>query len=222
MEKFLDAGMQKQVREFFSELKEDVEIILFTSKSDHCEYCAETGQLLDEVAALSEKIHITKFDLNNDFDRANEYHVDKAPGFVIAGKQNEKVVDYGIRYYGIPAGHEFASLVNDILLVSSGESGLSTGTLQYLEKLSKPVHLMVFVTPSCPYCPQAVILAHRMALASEMVQAEMVEATEFPELAQKHGVSGVPQTTINHGAGVMVGASPEDHLVQEIQKALGT
>ena len=64
------------------------------------------------------------------------------------------------------------------------------------------------------------VLAHQMALESPWVQAEMVEAMEFPELSDRHGVSGVPQTTINDGLGMVVGAVPEDHLVAEIRRAL--
>lgn len=64
------------------------------------------------------------------------------------------------------------------------------------------------------------MLAHQMALESPYVQAEMVEAMEFPELADRHQVSGVPQTTINDGAGAVVGAVPEDYLVEEIRNAL--
>jgi len=59
-----------------------------------------------------------------------------------------------------------------------------------------------------------------MALESPMVEAEMVEAMEFPELSERFHVSGVPQTTINAGAGTVVGAVPEDHLIHEIQRAL--
>ena len=64
------------------------------------------------------------------------------------------------------------------------------------------------------------VLAHQLAMESPLVQAEMVEATEFPELSDRHNVSGVPQTTINDGAGTVVGAYPEEQLLQEIQKAL--
>jgi hypothetical protein len=64
------------------------------------------------------------------------------------------------------------------------------------------------------------VLAHQMALESSMVFAEAVEASEFPELAEKFNVSGVPQTTINAGDGTVVGAVPEEHLVKEIQRAL--
>jgi hypothetical protein len=59
-----------------------------------------------------------------------------------------------------------------------------------------------------------------MALESHWVEAEMVEATEFPELSEQFGVSGVPQTTINAGAGTLVGAVPEERLLAEIMKAI--
>ncbi len=65
------------------------------------------------------------------------------------------------------------------------------------------------------------MLAHQMAMESPFVQAEMVEATEFPELSMQFNVSGVPQTTINSGAGRVVGAVPETHLLAEIQRTLG-
>jgi hypothetical protein len=64
------------------------------------------------------------------------------------------------------------------------------------------------------------VLAHQMALESPFVQAEAVEAMEFPELADRYGVSGVPQTTINFGAGTVIGAVPEGHLLDEIRNAL--
>ena len=64
------------------------------------------------------------------------------------------------------------------------------------------------------------VLAHRMAMESPLVEAEMVEANEFPELSMRFNVSGVPQTTINSGAGRLLGAAPEEYLVSEIQNAL--
>lgn len=64
------------------------------------------------------------------------------------------------------------------------------------------------------------VLAHQMALESPLVQSEMVEAMEFPEIANRFDVSGVPQTTINAGAGTVIGGAPEDYLVDEIRKAL--
>jgi len=215
----LNDGIVQQVREVFTNLKDPVQILFFGRKND-CEYCPDALQLIEEVAAISDKLNVQVYDLDEHAELASRYQMDKAPGLLIVGGQGEEIVDYGIRYAGIPSGHEFSSLIHDLLLVSGGDSGLEAETRTYLKDLQQPVHLQVFVTPTCPYCPQAVVLAHRMALESPMVQAEMVEAMEFPELSEQYGVSGVPHTTINYGAGNVIGAVPENHLLQEIQRAL--
>jgi glutaredoxin-like protein len=112
-------------------------------------------------------------------------------------------------------------LINDILIVSKRDSGLDAKTREFLKNLDRPLHLQVFVTPTCPYCPRAVLLAHQMAMENPlMIRAEGVEATEFPELANRFHVRGVPQTVINAGSGMVVGAVPEQNLLAEIQRAL--
>ena len=121
---------------------------------------------------------------------------------------------------GIPAGHEFTSLIVSLVNVSKQESGLSDQVKAKLAELDQPVNLKVFVTPTCPYCPNAVILAHQMAIESTMVTSEMVEAMEFAELSEQFNVSGVPHTVINMGAGELIGAAPELLLMAEIEKAL--
>jgi glutaredoxin-like protein len=219
VEQLLNDDIQGQVKEAFSQLEGPVEVLFFGQQED-CDYCDQTLQLLEEVSALSDKIHLNQYDLDRDAEKAEQYNVDKTPGIVIAGRSDGDLVDYGVRFAGVPAGHEFSSLIQDIILVSGGDSRLSQGTRDLLANLDKPVSLQVFVTPTCPYCPQAVILAHQMAMESPLVQAEMVEATEFPELSSRHGVSGVPQTTINDGAGNVVGAVPEQQLFAEILRSI--
>ena len=174
MAKMLDENIQKQVKEIFGHIQEPVSILFFGSKTQECEYCDQTAEMLGEIVALSEKLHLEIYDLEDNADLAEKYHVDKVPGFSMVGHKDGQLVDYGIRYAGIPAGHEFSSLVNDLVLVSKQDSGLSPATREFLHGLEQPVNLQVFVTPTCPYCPRAVILAHQMALESDMVQAEMV------------------------------------------------
>ena len=217
--KLLNNEVIEQVDEIFAGLQEPVQVLFFGSEQD-CDYCADTLQLVQEVVDISDKLELSIYDIDDDAALAGQYSVDKTPGLVIAGRDGEQILDYGIRYAGIPSGHEFSSLIHTLVLVSGRDSELSQDTRQKLQELDSPVHLMVFVTPTCPYCPRAVILAHQMAMESPMVEAEMIEATEFPELSTRFGVSGVPQTTINHGAGSVVGAVPEDQLLAEIQNAL--
>ena len=193
--------------------------MFFGTQAD-CQFCADTLQLINELADLSEHITISTFDIDQEPAIAENYNVERVPGLVIAGENEDGPVDYGIRYAGIPSGHEFSSLIQDILLVSSRDSGLNDNTRDFLAQLDEPVLLQVFVTPTCPYCPQAVVTAHRMALESPWVEAEMVEATEFPLLSNQYGIMGVPDTVINHGQGKIVGAVPDGRLVIEIKNTL--
>ncbi len=222
MTRLLNDDIVQQVRDLFNEsLKEPVALIYFGTQQGDCMFCGETRQLLEEVSEISDKISLEIYDLDKDTEQVSKYKVDKAPAIVIAAKDGDTIKDYGIRYYGIPSGHEFSSLIQDILQVSERDSGLQPATREFLRSLTQPVHLQVFVTPTCPYCPRAVILTHRMAMESDMLTADMVESQEFYELANKYGVSGVPHTDINDGKGTVVGAVPEEHFVAEIRRALG-
>jgi glutaredoxin-like protein len=220
MTNLLNDEIVKQIREIFADLKQPVHILFF-GRNHSCDYCNETRQLAEEVVALSDKLSLSVYDLDADAEVARQYNVDKAPGLVIAAKDGDQIRDLGMRYAGIPSGHEFSSFIQDILLASGRDSGLSQQTRDFLKSLNQPLLLQVFVTPTCPYCPRAVVLAHMMAMENpQMVRAEMIEATEFPDLANRHGVSGVPHTTINDGRGHVIGAVPEDYLLAEIQRAL--
>jgi glutaredoxin-like protein len=221
MEKLITEDIANQVADIFKEMESGVEIFLFESEKN-CEYCEEIEQLIEEVSDLSPLIHTQVFDLDKDAILADKYHVELAPTLVILSRDTENMTDYGIRLLGAPAGHEFTTLIHDILFVSKRRTNLDDGTRAYLKNLKAPLLLQVFVTPTCPYCPQAVLLAHQMAMESDMVQAEMVESNEFFDLANRYNVSGVPQTTINAGAGRIVGAVPEKVLLEQIQNAFIT
>jgi glutaredoxin-like protein len=220
MTNLLNNDVREQVSEAFEKLQQPVQILFFGSKKQ-CEYCDDTLTLVKEVVGLSDKLSVQAFDIEDDAPLAENYNVTLTPGLVLAAKSENGPIDYGVRYAGIPAGHEFSSLIQDLLLVSGRDSRLSDQTRRHLAELKEPVHLQVFVTPTCPYCPRAVILAHQMAMESAMVQAEMVEANEFPDLSQQYQIMGVPDTVINHGKAKLVGAVPEDQLLAEIIKVAG-
>ncbi len=219
-ETMLDDNIREQVKQIFSGLNQPVTVLFFGSNEENCEYCAQTQQLMEELVALSDKLALKAYDVDEQPELAAQYHVEHTPGIVMVSPDGESFKDYGIRFTGIPAGHEFTSIIRDLLMISARDLGLSKDTKEYLASLDRPLHLQVFVTPTCPYCPQAVVLAHQMAMESPWVQAEMVEAMEFPMLADQFGVSGVPHTVINAGMGDVVGAMPEMALRQKIQQVM--
>jgi alkyl hydroperoxide reductase subunit AhpF len=146
-DKILDERIVGQIREFFSHLQQPVEVLYFGKETD-CDYCEDTLKLVEEVAAITDLIHVQQYDIDKDSDAVRQYNVDKAPGLVIAGRDADQVIDYGIRFAGIPSGHEFTSLIQDLVLVSSRDSGLDDATRQYLKTLDQPILLQVFVTPT--------------------------------------------------------------------------
>jgi len=204
----------KELNETFKGLKKDVTLKFFTQEVE-CQFCKETRDLIMELKDTSKKINVDIYDFMKDKPEAEKHGVDKIPAIVVMDE-----TDYGIRFYGIPGGYEFTSLIEAIRLVSIGENGLQPETKKFLDTLKKDVHLQVFVTPTCPYCPGAVVLAHRMGYYSPKVKADMIEATEFPHLAMKYNVMGVPRTVINETE-FLEGAAPENMVVDKIKAVLG-
>jgi glutaredoxin-like protein len=131
-----------EIRRRLDAMEAPVRIIHFTQELN-LEYGHETRQVLEELGALSDKLSLEIYDFILDKEKVAEYGVDKVPATVI---RNGK--DYGIRFYGIPAGYEFSTVLDAILDVSKGESGLAAESKEKLALLSQPVHLEVFVTPT--------------------------------------------------------------------------
>jgi len=131
-----------EIRQRLNAMTDPVKLIHFTQELN-IEYGRETRQLLEELAALSDKLSLEVYDFLLDNQKVAEYAVDKVPATAV---RNGK--DYGIRFYGIPAGYEFAALLDAIIEVSQGTSELSAATKEKLSSVTQPVHLQVFVTPT--------------------------------------------------------------------------
>lgn len=200
---------REHIRKMFAGLDKEITLTYFTQEIE-CQYCADTRQILEEVSALSNKINIKIYDFVKDKEIADRYRVDKIPATVVESDQ-----DYGIRFYGIPSGYEFSSLLEDIVDVSKGQSGLSDASKALLKAIDKPLRLQVFVTPTCPHCPKAVRLAHQIAMENPHVTADMVEATEFPHLSMKYNVRGVPRTMVGEELPIE-GGLPEKAFIEKI------
>ena len=217
----LNAEIQSQITKVFADLAEPVDLVLYTQAEGgalDCDYCPEARALLEEVAALSEKVVLHVRDMTTEAAAARAHDVDKIPAIVIA-RGGDQPKDFGIRLYGIPSGYEFATLIEDIRMVSRGEVDLTPQTRQELARLTQPVHIQVYVTPTCPYCPRAVLLAHKLAMVSDLVTAAMIEATEFPHLAERYHVHGVPRTVIQDVIHIE-GALPEQQVIQKLMGVL--
>ncbi len=211
----LDGKIREDVKQHLSVLDEKVKIINFTQEIE-CQFCRETRQLVTEITELSDKLELEVYNFVTDKEVSEKYNIDKIPAIVLLDKNG---TDYGIRYFGIPSGYEFSSLLEDIIMLSTGKTNLPADIEQKVKEINSPVHIQVFVTPTCPYCPKAVLTAHKFAYLNQNIKSDMIEATEFPHLSNKYNVRGVPRSVINE-SDFVEGAVPENMFLDKINESL--
>ena len=189
-----------------------------TRDESNCQYCDQVKQLSAELAEISNgRVRAEHYVLEEAMGLAERLRVKRAPAMVVTDAKGE----LALKFYGVPSGHEFGALLEDLADAAGGDGpGLGPETVQFLQRLEEPVHLQVFVTPSCPYCPRAVRMAHQFSRANpKMIDAEMIESMEFPELSEKYSVMAVPKVVINEDVG-FEGALPEKVFLYKVKEAL--
>jgi len=204
---------QHLIDEFKEKLVNPVRLIMFTQEVE-CQFCSETRQLIGELASLSDRVKVEIYDFVADAEKARMFGVEKIPALIIMADK-----DYGMRFYGFPYGYEFRTLIDAMLLASSGRTDLADGTKQKIREINVPIRIQVFVTLTCPHCSSAATIANQFAVENELIKAEIIEANEFPHLAMKYGVMGVPKIVVNDKV-EFVGAVPENLFLEQVLLAL--
>ena len=208
---FLDEGTKSRLEPIFASLVNPVKLVFFRQK-DACSSCIEQEKLLRDLSDLSGKVTLEVYDFILNGDEVMNFKIDKIPATAVVGKR-----DFGIRFYGVTGGYEFMSLLEDIVMVSTDRTGLDPRLEILVKSIASSVHLQVLVNLTCPHCAKMVHAAHQFAFANSGIRADMVELTEFPYIAQKYSVTGVPKTIIDEGHSV-IGEVPPETLYLEIRK----
>lgn len=191
---------RKAIRQHFSTMENTVAVTL-THPPDGP---GDSGAILGELAGLTDRILLV-----------TAPSPDGAPPSISVGEHGR------VRFMGTPSGYEFSTLLTAIIDAGRPGTKLSPATIAFIEGLSEELNIMVFVTPTCPHCPGAGVLAHRMAAASSMISASVIEAQEYPDLAGAYRVMGVPRTVVNeryHAEGNM----SETVLVTALSRAMAS
>ncbi len=210
----LPEKVQDEVRDLWQELHAPVEIRFYSDGDPEASDTMRT--LWNELHDLSEMVQFTE--VSAPLSRFLPEREDERQGPIsevwLEGEFS------GIRYLGIPSGHEFGGLIDTVRSLSTGLAPeIGNDTRAWLQDLGEDLHLEVFVTPSCPYCPQAVRLAQEMArINPRRITADMVDCTVFSRLSTRLNVMGVPMTLVNDRARV-TGAAPEATLMEAVHQA---
>src|SRR5690606_38349108 len=176
---FLDAELKEQVRQVLSPLQEEVELVVYRGSGLIVPGRDQPGEeramleLAREVAETSDKVSVVERFLAGD-EAAAEAGITLTPTTVFRRKGSDSL---NVRFAGLMSGYEFSTMLETILLVG-GVHELEG--LDEVRAIGVPLRLRTFVTPTCPYCPRAVITAFRFALSNPSITAEAIEANEFP------------------------------------------
>ncbi len=216
-----DPNFIQDLKETLSYMVKPVRIDVFVGPN--CETCKDTIELIRILQKNSPKvegkymIEVRIFDMSKPEDRAEfeRQKIERVPSVTL--------IDGYIRYTGIPAEEEIKGLVETIMRISEGESGLEQETKRILSTLRNPVYIETIVTPSCPYCPYAVLLSNMLAYESwktgaKKIISDTVEAYENPDIADKYGVMSVPAIALN-GRMAFVGVPYEEDFIHYIVAA---
>lgn len=206
-----DEKITQQLTELIGDLPQKLTIEYFKQKD--CASCNDTQAFVTEIAAMNPNISVNVNDLDESPETFQKFNVDRTPAIAMI---TEDGADHGIRFFGIPAGYEINSFVASIREVGGMDEPLPDDIIERIKAIDKDVHIRVFVTPTCPYCPGPVILGHKLALLNKHIKADMVEATTFPELSQKYAVRGVPKIVINE-TNEFVGSQPITKFLEVIE-----
>ncbi|NLW15672.1 MAG: glutaredoxin [Erysipelothrix sp.] len=214
MEKFLNDDVRKMLGDHLKAMKDVVNVKLYVD-NENCDTCKETNQLLTELTEITDKMHYEYIETKGDTSIGAEYGVTLYPTIVILDKDNN---DLGVRFNGIPAGHEINALLASLVDMSGAPLDLDEKTVEAIKAIDTETDIKVFVTLSCPHCSGAVTKAHRIAMLNPFVKASMVEAQTFQDLSMKHDVSSVPKIVINDTLD-FVGNQPMEVFLDTITKA---
>lgn len=200
--------------EFNKNISKEVEILHFMDTEDSSEYNEQTKELLNELIELNENLELTEIDCSNK-ERMKEEGVSLCPSIKVKSERSGFV-----NFYGAPAGYEFGSLIEGIIDKGSDkEISISEENMKEIKSIDEPVDMKVFVTSSCPYCPQAVRTAHQLSMINENIKGSMVDANNFSELSREYQVSSVPHTVINGNVSFVGALSPEE-VIKKIRDAI--
>ncbi|MCC6033202.1 MAG: thioredoxin family protein [Desulfurococcaceae archaeon] len=199
------------------DMREPVEVYTFVDNA--CRYCSNTVRLIETLSNVSPKIGGSSLVRHRVVKREadaegffKKFNVSRVPTVLM--------IEGHIKYTGMPAGEEIRGLIETLIRLSTGDSGLNEHTVREITGLKAPVKIDVIVTPTCPYCPYAALLANMFAFESfrsgnKLVTADIIEAYENPDIADKYGVMSVPTIAIN-GEVEFIGVPYEDQLLERV------
>jgi thioredoxin reductase (NADPH) len=207
---FLGTEVEKQLKAAFDALPFDIPVYLFTRKGEGDAMDRAARSLAGVFQKLSSRIRLKELDVGD--REGNRLKISSSPTFVFGPER------YSIKYLGVPFGEEGKTLVGALLLLGLGSSGLGEESLKIMKRLDSRREIKVFVSPTCPYCPEQAIHAMKAAMERpDLVSLEIIDIQSNPEIADRYSAFSVPQVYANDIL-IAQGAQPEELFILSLLK----
>jgi len=203
-------NVMDQIKNTFENMPHDIDIYMFASRVGDDVFIEANRQIIRAFRGLTSRITFREYDLEHDL--ARKWNVETSPTLMIAPER------YSIRWLGAPMGEEGRTFLETLLLVGMGQSNLSEHALKVIKKIDSPRNIKVFVSPTCPYCPQQAVNAVKAAIESpELISLEIIDIQCNPEIAQQYSAHSVPQAFANDVL-IGMGAQSEEVFAASLEK----
>ncbi|HOC78139.1 MAG TPA: thioredoxin family protein [Methanofastidiosum sp.] len=166
--------------------------ILFFKSDNECFSCSKTETLMKEIEQLSNKIDLKVYDVDKDKEMAARYDIELVPAIVVIGED-----DYGIKHYGFPGGREFNPLFEAMIYSSMSKPQATEDITKKLNTIKNPIEVKIFVTSTCPSCPDMVRIADKYSIVSDKISTVVIMSNEFEDYSKNYKITAVPTTIIN-------------------------
>jgi len=210
MSEIFNRKILEQIKDGLKEIQNPIKIITFVE--DGKPLCDEVVNMMIQLSTLNNKIKFIKYNIIKNYDLALKYGIDKVPGTTLL--VNNKYT--GIKFYGIPSGHQVNSLLFAILESSRNTNLLENKLVDAIERINKKINIKVFVSLQCPHCPKAVITAFKIALTNKNIDVEIIQANLYTDLSNKFGVSSVPRIFFNDKDD-LIGVQPIELFIEKLK-----
>jgi glutaredoxin-like protein len=211
MSEIFNKEILKKLKEGLNKIKNPIKIVTFVESGKPL--CDEVVTMMMQLAALNDKIKFIEYNLIKDSVLAEKYGIDKVPGTTFLAENRPT----GIKFYGIPSGHEINSLLFAILESSGVSAPLETKLEDAVKQINKKINIKVFVSLQCPHCPKAVMTAYKIALLNKNIDAEMIQTNLYSDLSTKFGISSVPRIFFNDKDDLL-GVQPIEMFIEKLKK----
>ena len=201
---------ESQIFEVFKEMPHEIPLLFFTSPGKNDPFCEGARQLIRSIREVAPKVTLREYDLGHKV--AREWNADFSPTLLLDPER------YNVRWMGAPIGEEGRTFVEALVIMGYRETGLSLESRKVIQRIDSSREIKVFVSPTCPYCPQQAVNALKAAVERpEVISLEIIDIQAHPEMAEKYSAHSVPQTFANDVL-IAQGAQPEELFMASLEK----